>query len=48
MMGKPDRRRWWRDLQMEIIKTALAALRTLMAAGRFILWLARWGGGDPS
>lgn len=48
MTGEPERRHWWRDLRLEIAKTVLAVLRTLMAAGRFVLWLIRWGAGDPS
>jgi len=46
MTGEPERRRWWRDLGIEIAKTVLAALRTLLAVGRFVLWLIRWGAGE--
>lgn len=48
MAGEPEQRRWWQDLGTEIAKTTLAALRALMAAGSFILWLIRWEAGSPS
>lgn len=48
MSGTPERGPWWRELRMELITTALSVLRLLAAAGCFVLWLVRWGVGDPS
>jgi hypothetical protein len=38
---EPEKRRWWQMLAMEAVKT-------LLALGRFVLWLVRFIIGDPS